>query len=162
MLLRCNYLWSMDTNVRSSLCLLLNITSFCGISSSDGGPKGVQMAKSARGGSSVLRFCPWRTLIRPRISKRYNTMYNNTWVNEGNVTVGETYRSERRKCLNGDTMHRNVNVSEETFYMVTHKRHNWEKEISERWDIVKDNKSTWRNMSTVEGGGTCYRNMKCK
>lgn len=64
------YLWSMETNARSNLCLLLNITSFCGISSRDGGPKGVQMANSASGGASVLRFWPCRIFSLPRISKR--------------------------------------------------------------------------------------------
>lgn len=50
------YLWSMETKAKSNLCLLLNITSFCGISSKEGGPKGVQIAKSANGGSSDFRF----------------------------------------------------------------------------------------------------------
>lgn len=51
-------LWSIDTSARSSLCLLLNMDSFWGISSSDGGPKGVHTANSASGGSSVLWFWP--------------------------------------------------------------------------------------------------------
>lgn len=58
----------METSARSSLCLLLNITSFWGISSSDGGPNGVQIAKSASGGSSDFRFWPCRTLTRPLMS----------------------------------------------------------------------------------------------
>lgn len=62
-------LWSMDTRLRSSLCLLLNMTSLCGISSKDGGPNGVHSANSPKGGgSSDLRFWPWITLIRPRTS----------------------------------------------------------------------------------------------
>jgi len=51
-----NHLWSMETNVKSSLCLDLNMTSFCGISNSEGGPNGVHMQKRASGGSSVFLF----------------------------------------------------------------------------------------------------------
>jgi hypothetical protein len=45
-------------------------TSFCGISSKLGGPKGVQMQKRASGGSSVFRFWPCSVLIFPRMSRR--------------------------------------------------------------------------------------------
>lgn len=48
------YLESMETRDKSSLCLLLNIESFCGISKSEGGPNGVHTANSANGGSSVF------------------------------------------------------------------------------------------------------------
>lgn len=62
-------LWSIDTRLRSSLCLLLNMTSLCGISSKDGGPNGVHSANRPNGsGSSDLRFWPSITLIRPRTS----------------------------------------------------------------------------------------------
>lgn len=62
-------LWSMDTRLRSSLCLLLNMTSLCGISSRDGGPNGVHNANRPNGGgSSDFRFWPWITFIRPRTS----------------------------------------------------------------------------------------------
>lgn len=62
-------LWSMDTRLRSSLCLLLNMTSLCGISSREGGPNGVHSANRPNGGgSSDLRFWPWITFIRPRTS----------------------------------------------------------------------------------------------
>lgn len=65
----CTNLWSMETRLRSSLCLLLNMTSLCGISSKDGGPNGVHSAnKPNGGGSSDLRFWPWITFIRPRTS----------------------------------------------------------------------------------------------
>lgn len=60
----------METKPKSNLCLLLNITSFWGISNSEGGPKGVQIAKSPKGGSSDFRFCPCSILTRPRMSKR--------------------------------------------------------------------------------------------
>lgn len=63
-----SYRWSIETRARSSLCLLLNITSFWGISSKLGGPKGAHIANRAKGGSSVFLFCPWSTLIRPRMS----------------------------------------------------------------------------------------------
>ena len=54
----------------------MNMLSLCGSSSSDGGPNGVQMANSASGGSSVLRFCPCSTLMRPRMSNRCAKMAN--------------------------------------------------------------------------------------
>ena len=46
----------MDTIEKSSLCFDLNMTSFCGMSRSDGGPNGVQMQNSANGGSSDFLF----------------------------------------------------------------------------------------------------------
>ena len=71
---------------RSSLCLDLNMTwewweyemvqesgdftSFWGISRRLGGPKGVQIQKRARGGSSVFLFWPCNVLILPRMSRR--------------------------------------------------------------------------------------------
>lgn len=78
-----HYLWSMETRDRSSLCLLLNITSFWGISSRLGGPNGAHIANNARGGSSVFLFWPCNTLIRPLMSSlcwfRFShTQYNNT------------------------------------------------------------------------------------
>lgn len=45
---------SIETRDKSSLCLLLNIESFCGISKREGGPNGVHTANSANGGSSVF------------------------------------------------------------------------------------------------------------
>ena len=63
-----SYLWSMETSARSSRCLLLNMLSLWGNSRRLGGPNGVQMANKARGGSSVLRFCPCNTFTRPLIS----------------------------------------------------------------------------------------------
>lgn len=65
------YLWSIDTRAKSNLCLLLNITSFCGISNRDGGPNGVHMANNASGGSSDFLFCPCNTLTRPLISNLF-------------------------------------------------------------------------------------------
>jgi len=62
------YLWSIETRARSSRCLLLNMLSLWGNSNKLGGPNGVQMANRASGGSSILRFWPWRTFTRPRMS----------------------------------------------------------------------------------------------
>ena len=63
----------METRAKSSRCLLLNMLSLCGNSSSDGGPNGVQMANRASGGSSVFRFWPCNTLMRPRMSSLCQT-----------------------------------------------------------------------------------------
>lgn len=61
----------MVKNEKSNLCFDLNITSLCGISNKDGGPKGVQRQNRAKGASSVFLFWPWSSLIFPRMSSRW-------------------------------------------------------------------------------------------
>lgn len=95
------YLWSIETSAKSNLCLLLNMTSFWGISSNDGGPKGVHIAKRARGGSSVFLFWPWSTFTLPRIS---NLCKNETLVQREKKHDRQTNENllENQKCCPTD------------------------------------------------------------
>ena len=97
----------METRAKSSRCLLLNMLSLCGNSSSDGGPNGVQMANRASGGSSVFRFWPCNTLMRPRMSslcqtknqKKYGNCFR--WTTEWRGTLASVITAVEFRA--GDT-----------------------------------------------------------